>query len=515
MAALDGLPNELVDTIATNLAFEDINNLSLTCKSLRAATIPGIFRAINMTWDYRARTTPKLASLLRTLLERPDFIRHVKSISLYYRGFDFLLEDWEVEDELPPYTPALDSDDKKLFEEAINASRFARPEDWKQAIFGQRSLKAVVALLLFVCTNLDTLALDIDFLRSNTFLQEVLRHGSPTSQLCKAQRLPFQKLKRISVGCESGPETVYAQTLLPRDSFLLLFYLPQVHVLDLSLLPNHPITSWLEETGVPFFWPLPVEPVATNLTALRLIRTTAAPHKIDSLLKSTPNLTTLEYDYLSPSSQAPLDLVSLRSALDHVYLTLEHLVIDYEIFVDEEARDPEYLATVCRGSIGSLCDFTSLITLEICLPVLFGQVRPANAPSLAQVLPPNISAFTLTLIDDLFDHDAFAHWTNLALLDFIKAYLSGETIDGAHMNYMVDEEEVTWRRSAAPGWEAATPKLQKFTFDIRQRSGRYYDDWTWRNPENGLIKACELQGLQCILLNEDEDKLRRPRGLVF
>ena len=181
---------------------------------------------------------------------------------------------------------------------------------------------------------------------------------------------------------------------------------------------------------------------------MALHRSPVTAETLEMLLKSAHNISTLFYDCYLPSTSSPLDLNVLKQALQHVHATLTHLTIRYDIFANE-ALDASSLACVVTGTLGSLASFTSLTELHIPLGVLFGQVRPSEAPTLASVLPSRLQR--LTISDDLWEFDVSYQWIEDGrIMAILAAFLEG-----------VPGEE--------PSWKKATPELRVFVLDMRER----------------------------------------------
>ncbi|KAF2735123.1 hypothetical protein EJ04DRAFT_511957 [Polyplosphaeria fusca] len=212
---------------------------------------------------------------------------------------------------------------------------------------------------------------------------------------------------------------------------------------------------------------------AANVRSLHLA-TTAAPKVVEGVLQQTSKLNTLNYQCMLPSSQTPLSLGYLRRGLGHTSTTLTHLTFRYDIEPDE-AADVENLAIVLHQDLGSLQGLTALTHLNISLFVLFGQIEPNHAPPLAEVLPPKLRH--LTINDDLWGYDAFCKWGGDDILAVFQRFF-GEGV----------------------AWKAATPELQEFVLDMRERGWEHGEDW---QPEqmDQIQSMFVTQGVRCSILD--------------
>jgi hypothetical protein len=302
-----------------------------------------------------------------------------------------------------------------------------------------------------------------------------------------------------------GRERRYADRLqVSTDTFIMLFYLPAVKKLDLTLFPDLTISKGVQ-TGTfnQNIWPFPQAPMALNLTVLQLRRSPALPSTLDLLLVATPGLITLEYDCLLPSSQTPFCLRTLRQGLNHIRATLMYLSIRCEVFADE-AIEVEALGTVFVNKLGALHDFPALITIETSLAILYGQVQEVNVPLLANLLPPNLQH--LTINDDLWGFYAFV-WEGLEVMEVLKAFLAGQRKTEAYWDETRERWEVTWVDDGEAGWKKATPYLKEFVLDMHRRGWSFYDFWDDPTQRISLQKACNEQGIKCAILYNREDDM--------
>ena len=161
MAALLTFPEELLDAITTHLARADISSLARTCKALWHSMVPQLFRLISMTWDADQSwpSAPRTTSLLRTLVNRPDYAAKIEHVELQARNYE-PYEDREHEIEGRPancHAYRLLANDKPAFEQNLTEMGLRDIDMWLSAIFDANDLRALMAVLLMRCTRLKSL----------------------------------------------------------------------------------------------------------------------------------------------------------------------------------------------------------------------------------------------------------------------------------------------------------------------------------------------------------------------
>jgi len=186
MASLESLPIELKDQIVSYLSLTDITRLVKTCKSLCMSAQPALFRSITIEFhdtlrDIYHEIVPAAAgvnNLLRTLIERSDLAKQVKSIKISagvgLRTIDVTLEE------------------RKLYKNAIRSLSFPDPGIWETAILKNHPV-AVTILLLFCCPRLETLSMTGALNRRGLWLFNSLTH----MEYSPARSLMFHRLSTL------------------------------------------------------------------------------------------------------------------------------------------------------------------------------------------------------------------------------------------------------------------------------------------------------------------------------
>ncbi|KAH7240850.1 uncharacterized protein BKA55DRAFT_705652 [Fusarium redolens] len=210
---------------------------------------------------------------------------------------------------------------------------------------------------------------------------------------------------------------------LPRGIHLLSFYLPNARTLPLESFASHRkgTNSALADTNP--FWPLSSAPQATFLTTLHLDHCSSNTHNITAMLAQTPNLKTLFYACYLPAFECDFDVDELRRGLEHVRNALTKLTLKLTIMQRGLVDFSDHEWPLTHGRIDDLRDFLSLTYLEIPLAFLHSHTAPENWQPLADLLPPNLTSFTVD--DELMDHHAFSDlYTGTAIRDMMRTFLS-------------------------------------------------------------------------------------------
>lgn len=481
MAFLVGIPVELLGLVCSNLSIGDILSLCKSCKGLYSAAHPLLFRHITIAWDRTAAPDepPNFTPFLLFILRHPPYARYIKTVDIPYVNYE-ACDDLALRLSYTGKSPSLSPEETALVRDAIDELWPPGPdaEKWYTAVAEEAHLGAIISFILGLCTHLERLTVDIDFLPpQNRWLFNLVISPAVSTPRPASRLSIFDKLTHLTVSSLYKPDVN-----LPTETFLLCFYLPSVTTLcfDDALLDLETIT-W-DPTSPSHqgpAWPLAQPPLAASLTILQLDMTCARPGAVEFLLRHTPNLQSLVYNCNLPSSSSPFDVPALRKGLDHVRGTLARLAVRFEIFADE-ALDPQSLLAVVRGSLGPLDSLTALEDLEVSLGVLLGQVGPQDAPPLAHVLPPGLKR--LVINDDLWNYNAFLAW-------------EGEPVGTLLMDFFAD------------GCKAATPQLEEFVLDMSTHNYIGCEYWGNYGGQKALRQLVESQGIRCSIWGEIESSV--------
>jgi hypothetical protein len=179
MASIYSLPVELKETIFAETSFLDLNNLSKTCKSIRAVALPALFRQIALIWDANLSNCPPIVALFRCILENPNLGKMVKELHLQtqgYRGFSSLGSNSDML--LPIHTHCFTAQDWGIFQKALQSCSGEENNENVDPTTQERDLNAAISILISHCTRIELLRMDIELLVNNhrfpTMLQSTL-----------------------------------------------------------------------------------------------------------------------------------------------------------------------------------------------------------------------------------------------------------------------------------------------------------------------------------------------------
>lgn len=514
MASFEELPVEIKEAIVCETPFRDLNSLSKTCKSIRAVALPAMFRDIDFTWDANSIDGPPITPLLRSIFNNIHFQRSIQSLTLKalnYRGFQEPGFGGDVL--LPCHTHRIPTEDWEIFDKALQVCPCEGKFECDDPTTREGNLNAAIAVLIRHCSRIRSLHVDVHFFMHTYRLPAMFKSTISRVSGPWGKQAWFSNLNHVTVSYTPNsyhtplpPVTERYAVDLPvtPNTFLKLFYLPAVKNLDLVFFPDVAnVEDSRDDTSKSTVWPFPQKPVASNLTKLHLRRSPSLPSTLDLLLSTTPNLQSLDYDLFIPANKAPVSLDTLAHALNRVRTTLKHLSIKWEIFHDPN----DYfggvnvspfgieLTMACTGSLGSLRDYPSLLTLETSLAVLYGQEQETRDTALAEILPPNLERFTL--VDDLWEFETF-NWSDLEVLQILRKYLTGDKKYKEWFNEDRKKYEVNWTVDSQPGWKSGTPRLSEVIVDFRRRGWAASDFQYLSCPAQriGLEKRCEDQGIK-------------------
>jgi hypothetical protein len=261
---------------------------------------PRIFRAISMTWDadQSRPSAPRITSLLRALVNRPDDAARIEHVELQARNYE-PYEDREDEFEgRPANCPAyrLLESDKPAFVRDLTRMGLSDVDGWLTAIFVENDLRALMAVLLMRCTRLKSLNMASELFLTHsedggTWLPFMLDHCLSTPAFSDRGGLSrFDQLTSVVI---TGPLKDVGRKL-PEDVVKCLFRIPSLVTLDIACCPD--LSTGINEDVRPEIMAACV--ALDRLAVLRLPCADAFPRTLKALLRLAPNLKTLVYDLL-------------------------------------------------------------------------------------------------------------------------------------------------------------------------------------------------------------------------
>lgn len=395
MVPLIDMPAEMLEEILLLLPTRDVSALSRTCSALHNFLSPQIYHDIDWYWE-DDRVSPPYHLLLRTLLSNDKLANAVRTIKLRGGGIIDCVEqenywtryacDWDpTRQSRSLWThgmrkrDALDVTDLWRMRTIVTNIDKTRVEKWMHEV-RRGNVDVIVGLLLYQARSLRRLDLGFGLVQHSVFIPLTFR-----SLICTAPAYP--RLTHVNIGLD-GPWTPM-NTFVEFDFIRIFFFMPKLAHLNAAIMEP-----------VVFGWPSPtLQPTSYSLSELILERCTISGNTLERLLRCTPNLKKLVYDYRRMvagggshwESWKECEEEQLRDrrhckillycqpvtkALSHVKTTLEHLELKVH-FEDEQCNgitDPWNSPYLCHlvGRVKDLDKLLKLKTLEISWALLMG-----------------------------------------------------------------------------------------------------------------------------------------------
>lgn len=517
MACFEDLPVELMVAVILDIPLRDLSNLSKTSKRIRVVSLPALFRKIDFQWNSGAPLGPPVTALLRSILDNPELGKYIKEMNLRaidYRGFQAPGFNGDIL--LPTHTHRIPAAAWETFEKALQTCPCEEKGECDDPTTREGNLNAGIGVLISYCTRVESLNIDIELLMHNYRLPAMLRSTLYHSLGPWGKQSWFGKLIQVTITYTDAQHRShielkrnmkrYARNLpVPTQTFLHLFYLPSLEILDVMFFPDISFSEGIQpDTLRHTVWPFPQAPMAFHLTTLQLRRSSALPATLKLLLAATPRLNSLHYDLFIATDQTPVCLHTLRQALQRTHRTLKSLAIRIEVHGDpdnDQDDDPisqiETSSIACVNTLGSLREFQALSSLEISFAVIYGQAEPDDAHPLAELLPPNLEH--LVIVDDLWGRAGAWSWNNVHVLQTLRLFLAGQSLDGEVPRdaSSLGDRDLDWNTRMEPQWRRATPKLSELVLDFEQRAWAE-DGFLHRASEReALERVCEAEGISC------------------
>ncbi|PVH94779.1 hypothetical protein DM02DRAFT_618387 [Periconia macrospinosa] len=530
--SLPTLPNELKNYVFADLTLGDMLSLAETCKDLYLVCQPAIFRAVSIGrgqherrwgqytgWKHLTIADPisivrtrSLRSFLRTLIAKPELAELVHNVDIYDA-----CKDWAYCQEGPGDGVQINDDDHEAFAGAIDALCVSGAEQWKEAVagnwstlpkrpwtldtLGEHQFEAMVTLLLYTCPQIRELSIRLDVLGWNPWLMNLFHEAADSSGSSSGYKVLGQ-LSRVTIRfvdftlAAHGEEAPLIHSLLHT-----LYQLPLLRSLTVGP-DNHSAREvdrvyWGVQLGsIPDLESLPV---AEQLSTLRLRKSKFSSSDLQTILQSSPDLHTLEFESIRNTKDGvtALDVGHVKSILDSRRETLMHLILRHHRDSgddDQPEYDPPFL-----GHLGPLQDFTSLVSLEVSLGALFGLHNAwwhgPEYPDLGSFLPPNLQILTITT--DAAGSPALRKAVGIPTIAIFRKFFAGEIANpNANVTHNTWRYIQGWHQVHEPVWKKATPKIKEFVFRIDQQ-GASTVYWKAMAAKNELLSMVEEQGIYC------------------
>lgn len=257
----------------------------------------------------------------------------------------------------------------------------------------ESSFAAVPALLLILLPCLQAAHFSVSF--------EMYR-GSPTIFECLSATIidllrpksgsPTHGLRALEeIDCLTYPERCGGHPLQPRYDALDFSYLPNIRSIQARAVEDASVSHWAMSP-----------PDRPSITSLSLKQSCVRADTLRQLLRATPNLQTLDYEYqcdfqspLTPAECPVLNCNALRDVLDKVSSSIESLSLSISFYSEDiwdDQMNSDYdgnLAWGISGSLGSMNHFMKLKYLKAPLVMLVG-FEPPTSSLLEHRLPGNL-----------------------------------------------------------------------------------------------------------------------------
>ncbi|KAI4200950.1 MAG: hypothetical protein LQ346_002276 [Caloplaca aetnensis] len=391
------LPSELLDEIIKCLRNQDLKQLACVNSTLKLHVLPVLYRSVTFTIDaHESRDIPPLQSFLQTMIQRPEWCAHVKSLELISHKYP------RLEDEWTRLNPLMPRDLDFVAHTLIKANHDPTGELLSELQSGGlRSPAAAIAFLLLLLPSLTTLHLGLDLLvvddeYSLQFVVGMIKHLVTSRYRRKTRQLPNQlhTLTEIELCSPRGP--FYGQTSIEVEDIPWLYYLPNIRSIKICALDNLAELKW------PF-----KPPISETLNTLILQHSTFSPGTLRQFLTASPNLKRFEchnrWDIFNPDYRF-LDCAQLRQALETRASSLEHLALSFDFY--HVGWDNTRYGKL--GSLGDMTAFSALKRLEVPLILLLGWDKAvATDQKLVDHLPLSLLEFDCK--NDMWD-SLFLPW---------------------------------------------------------------------------------------------------------
>jgi hypothetical protein len=507
MATLTSLPPELKGCVLDHLSFADTNNLSKTCKSLRAVAYPALFRNIQVGTRFGGSVlshVSQLLSLIRTLITNRGLARRVKTVKFHNAFKSYDISEYRQDERTmmqhaiecsqegrnlientsrPPHLPFIVSFEKLPLESSDNENT------WSFEI-----PRVPIMLLLCQCYLLEHLTIPLGLLKHYIRVR-IQPQTPPFIGQAKDELNMLDNLSSLIVR-SNGSESKPIKRNELEETFHLILSLPKLKFLELECMPE---LTEAPEKRLSDSLPPNEQSIAKELKTLRIVYQGVPSSTLSIILRHAPYIQTLYYHIVKNyHSGDRLDLGSLRIELQLARSILKHLSINYMQYGKKEKVVPY---SVPEGDVSLFHDFTELVTLECTLEFLFGQTdmsidRPC---SLADFFPPHLEQ--LTIQASPWKSDELVRSTELALTMVVfREFFAGEKmLDNWTPDVKV--QDIYWTKVSEGSWKSAVSNLKGFTFDCT--GSRHF----WRKPGSipegplgHLQLMCESQGIRCQIL---------------
>ncbi|KAL8897390.1 MAG: hypothetical protein Q9207_007241 [Kuettlingeria erythrocarpa] len=402
MGTLLQLPIELLEGVLSHCHLKDLNSISRSCTTLHEVVLPRLYQKVEFAYCWGDDLT-KLHLFVISILRHParaSFVRRLQITGEIY--------------------PPPSSVEACLTEHNLDlVKQILAPELFSSAILmlhhlasgTESSFPAVPALLLILLPRLQTARFSAG-LRPRSVAVAALRCLSATvSDLLrpKSGSLSYDLRALEEIDYLTYPDPCGSHPVQRCSDALDLYQLPNIRSIQARAVEDISGLHWAVSP-----------PYRPAITSLSLKNSCIRAGTLRKLLKATPNLRSLEYEYycnfespLTPIECPILDSNALRNVLDVVSASIESLALslNFQSEWDWDAQDNIGIdgnqEWGVSGSLGPMNHFLKLGCLKAPLVMLVGW-EPPNSSFLEHWLPEDLRQ--LCCSDELSDCYSF-RWT--------------------------------------------------------------------------------------------------------
>ncbi|KAF2135575.1 uncharacterized protein K452DRAFT_363086 [Aplosporella prunicola CBS 121167] len=501
MAPITALPSELfLESILPNISRHDLCSLALTCKNLRDIAQTTLYQSIDIRWSFTIGSkSPPVHNLLKTLIRRPELAlsTHHACFQTDYHPVDPRIGNTAPIDKRPGNELLLhdtnglpNAQDLKLLKQTVVDAELPQVDDWIEAL-SKGSISASIALIVSRLLNVKTLEVSIvlqnrrrELYRTPKdpwgpsdsepdFFGLMLRQtvlASPSAYITR-----FKGLEQVRLFTDI--ERVLGCPRIDLDQVLPIFYAPRLKVADVKI--DDPIDAHRRQSP----WSTGQPPRGSDMTSLRLHRSSVNELTLSAILPVFPNLTTFEFDYArtydtiesgDKSITPGFDGTIIKEAIESCSSSLENLRISVQATQDSGPLRPHF--DWWHRSCGDMRSFPVLRSLSISMVMLLGWY-PNRLPRLADVLPRSLEK--LCIEDDCQFQEI--GWNDLRIIREFNHFFRTP-------------------------WTAVTPKLKLVRLECPVA---YYE---WNEPQRRQFQElCSKEGLECEIWKHEMDSTESER----
>ncbi|KAL8693938.1 MAG: hypothetical protein Q9224_003661, partial [Gallowayella concinna] len=358
MNKLLALPVELINDIVGRCEHKDVINLCLVCSYMRDIASRWLYRDLTLSCSAQLPEVSPFFLFLRTIFHHPTRTTLVRRIQI--TGISSGTDGYHAASLWSRDLPLVQrlTSPEEYAESGANLVEYMNSED-------SGYLDFMVALLLMTLPNLQSARLNLAFAKFGRCTDMVT--SRKLFERCSQPHplTPWGCLQNLeTIDYYIHPSKVLGTPPQPVNLLFWLFYQPKLKSIQIRL---------VEYENDIRAWPSSPPPRQPSLTSLSLIDSCLRPDSLRHLLRCTPNLRKLKFQYSCDVNTSPdecifLDCAKLGQALGESCKSLEDLSLStfFYFYTREPSYGKIYGGDICGifGSLGPLIHFTKLKHLQ-------------------------------------------------------------------------------------------------------------------------------------------------------